>query len=96
MRIISRQPGIDPRFLPHRGPWTLASDRPIAIGLARMVIGLALAALVAHPAAAEKDQNIEKPATLSWYAQTFVRSDTGLNVTYVWSLKSKFRAESAI
>ena len=94
MRIISQQPGIDPRCLPHRGPWTLASDRPIAIGFARMVIGLALAALVAQPAAAEQDQNIEKPATPSWYAQTFARSDTGLNVTYLWSLKSKLRAET--
>ena len=94
MRIISRQPGIDPQFLPHRGQWALAGHRPIAIGLARMVVGLALSALVAHPAAAEKDKNIEKSATPSWYAQTFARGDTGLNVTYLWSLKSKFRAET--
>ncbi len=92
MRIIFQQPGIDPRLLPHRARWTLDSHRPIAIGFAGMMIGLALAALVAHPAAAEKD--IEKPATPSWYAQTFARSDTGLNVTYLWSLKSKFRAET--
>ncbi len=94
MRIISQQPGIDRRFLPHRGQWALAGHRPIAIGLARMMVGLALSALVAHPAAAEKDEDIEKPATPSWYAQTIARSDTGLNITYLWSLKSKFRAET--
>ncbi|MCH8891241.1 MAG: hypothetical protein IH827_09230 [Myxococcales bacterium] len=94
MRIIFQPPGIDQRFLPHRAQWTLASHRPIAIGLARMMVGLALAALVAQPAAAEKDTDIESSATPSWYAQTFARSDTGLNVSYLWSLKSKFRAET--
>ena len=58
------------------------------------MVGLALAALVAQPAAAEKDTDIESSATPSWYAQTFARSDTGLNVSYLWSLKSKFRAET--
>ena len=94
MRIISRQPGIDHRFLPHRGRWTPGGDRPARIGLARMLLGLALSALVAHPAAAEKDKDIEKPPIPSWYAQVFARGDTGLNVTYYWSLKSKFRAET--
>ena len=94
MRIMDQQPRIDQRFLPHRGHWALAGHRPIAIGLARMMVGLALAALVAQPAAAEKDTDIESSATPSWYAQTFARSDTGLNVSYLWSLKSKFRAET--
>jgi hypothetical protein len=30
----------------------------------------------------------------SWYAQTFARSDTGVNVTHMWSSKSQFRAET--
>ena len=54
----------------------------------------ALAALVALPAVAEKDETSKKPVTESWYAQTFARSDTGLNVTNLWSLKAKFRAET--
>ena len=96
MRITPWQPGIDRRLPPHRGPWTLASGRPVAMGLARMLIGLALFALVAVPAAAEKDKKVEKPAIPSWYTQTFTRGSTGLNVTYLWSLKSKFRAETVL
>jgi hypothetical protein len=96
MRITSRQPGIDHRLSPHRGPWALASDRPVAIGLARMLVGLALSALVALAAAAEAEKDIEKPATPSWYTQTFARGDAGLNVTYLWSLKSKLRAETVV
>ena len=92
MRITSQPPEIGSRLLPHCGQGSLTSNRPIAIGLARMMLGLALSVLVSHPAAAEKD--LEKPATPSWYAQAFARSDTGLNVTYLWSLKSKFRAET--
>ncbi len=88
MRTTSRQPRIDHRLSPHRGPWALASDRPFASGLARMMIGLALSALLAQPATAEKDKSIEKPAIPSWYTQTFTRSEAGLNVTYLWSLKS--------
>jgi outer membrane lipoprotein-sorting protein len=61
-----------------------------------MTIGLALSALLAQPAAAEKDKSIEKPAIPSWYTQTFTRGDAGLNVTYLWSLKSKFRAETVV
>ena len=61
-----------------------------------MLVGLALSALLAQPAAAEKDKSIEKPAIPSWYTQTFARGDAGLNVTYLWSLKSKFRAETVI
>jgi len=45
-------------------------------------------------AAAEKDETSKKSATSSWYAQAFSRSDTGLNVTHLWALKSKFRAET--
>jgi hypothetical protein len=61
-----------------------------------MMVGLALSALLAQPAAAEKDKSIEKPTIPSWYTQTFTRGDAGLNVTYLWSLKSKFRAETVI
>ncbi len=96
MRIISRQPEIDQRVSPHRGLWTLASDRPVASGLARMIVGLALLAFVAQPAAAEKDKSIEKPAIRSWYTQSYTRSDTGLTISYLWSLNSKFRAETVI
>jgi len=94
MRITSRQPRIDHRLSPRRGPWALASDRPVAIGLARMLVGLVLSALVALTAAAEKDETSKKSATSSWYAQTFVRSDTGLNVTHLWALNSQLRAET--
>jgi outer membrane lipoprotein-sorting protein len=94
MRITSRQPRIDHRRVPHRGRWTLASGRPVAIRLARLMVGLALSALLAHPAAAEKDKDIEKPEIPSWYAQTFTRGEAELNVTHLWSLKSKFRAET--
>ncbi len=61
-----------------------------------MMIGLALSALLAQPATAEKDKSIEKPAIPSWYTQTFTRSEAGINVTYLWSLKSKFRAETVV
>jgi hypothetical protein len=96
MRITSRQPEIDHQRVPHRGPWARASCRPFSIGLARMMVGLALSALFAHPAAAEKNKGIEKSAISSWYAQTFTRGDTGLNVNHLWSLKSKFRAETVV
>jgi hypothetical protein len=96
MRIISRQPGIDHRLLPDRGQWTLASKRPGAIGLARILVGLALSALLAQPVAAAKDEKPEKAAIPSWYAMALVHGDTGLNVTYLWSLKSKFRAETVV
>jgi outer membrane lipoprotein-sorting protein len=59
-----------------------------------MMVSLVLSALVAHPAAAETDKNIEKSAIPSWYTQTISRGDTGLTVTDLWSLKSKFRAET--
>jgi len=59
-----------------------------------MMVGLALSALLAHPVAAEKDNSIEKPEIASWYAQIFARGDSGLNVTYSWSLKSKLRSET--
>ncbi len=61
-----------------------------------MMVSLVLSALVAQPAAAEKDQHIEKPVILSWYTQSYTRSDTGLTITYLWSLKSKFRAETVV
>jgi len=61
-----------------------------------MIVGLAISALIAHPVAAKKDKNVGKPAVSSWYTQTFLRSDAGLNVTYWWSLKSKFRAETVV
>jgi hypothetical protein len=96
MRIISRQPEIDHRLSPDRGPWALASDRPGASGFARMLVGLALAALLTQPAAAEKEKSSENPAIPSWYAQTYARGDAGLSVTYLWSLKSKFRAETVV
>jgi len=59
-----------------------------------VLVGLALSALAVLPAAAEKDKAAENPATQAWYAQTFARGDTGLNVTNLWSLKSQFRAET--
>ncbi len=61
-----------------------------------MMVSLVLSALVAQPAAAEKDQHIEKPVILSWYTHSYTRSDTGLTITYLWSLKSKFRAETVV
>jgi hypothetical protein len=94
MRIIYRPSGIDQRLSPHRGPWVRASERPFASALARMGVGLVLSALVALPAVAEKDKAVKKPVTASWYAQTFSRSDAGLNVTHLWALESKFRAET--
>jgi hypothetical protein len=96
MRITSRQPRIDHRHLPLRGQRRFASDRPVAIGLARIAIGLALSALLAHPVAAKKDKKPEQPAIPSWYTQTYTRNDTGMSVTYLWSLKSKFRSETVI
>ncbi len=96
MRIISRQPGIDHRLLPHRGQWTFATNQPSASGLVRMLIGLALSALLAQPVAAAKDESIEKSAIPSWYTLALVHGDTGLNVTYLWSLKSKLRAETVV
>jgi hypothetical protein len=94
MRIRSRQPEIDHRPSPHRSAWARADERPLANGPARVLAGLVLSALVALPAAAEKDKAAEKPVTPSWYAQTFARSDTGLNVTHLWALNSQFRAET--
>jgi hypothetical protein len=61
-----------------------------------MLVGLALAVLLALPATAEKDKSSEKSAIPSWYAQTYARGDAGLNVTYLWSLKSKLRAETVV
>jgi len=61
-----------------------------------MMVGLVLSALVAQPAMAEKDKHIEKPVIPSWYTQSYTRSDTGLTITYLWSLKSKFRAETVV
>jgi len=61
-----------------------------------MLVGLALSALLAQPAAATKDEKPEKAAIPSWYALALVHGDTGLNVTYLWSLKSKFRAETVV
>jgi hypothetical protein len=96
MRITSRQPGVGHRLSPHRGQWTLVSVRPVASGLALMIVGLALSALVAHPAAAEKGKSIEQPAIASWYTQTFASSDAGMSVAYLWSLKSRFRTETVV
>ena len=61
-----------------------------------MLVGLVLSALVAQPAVAEKDKGIKKSASLSWYTQSYTRSDTGLTISYLWSLKSKFRAETVV
>jgi hypothetical protein len=61
-----------------------------------MMIGLALSAFLAQPAAAEKDKRIEKSPIPSWYTQAFTRDETGVNVTQLWSLRSKFRAETVI
>jgi hypothetical protein len=96
MRIISRQPRIDRPLPPQRAARERAGNRSLARRLARMLIGLALSALVAHTAAAKKEESSEKPDTQSWYAETFAHSDTGLNVTHLWALKSRFRAETVI
>ena len=61
-----------------------------------MLVGLVLSALAAQPATAEKDKSITKPAGLSWYTQSYTRSDTGLTISYLWSLNSKFRAETVV
>jgi hypothetical protein len=94
MRISSRQPNIDRRLLPRRGPWTRTCGRPFAHGFTRLLVGLVLSAFIALPAAAEKDKPPKQPVDSSWYAQTFARSDTGVNVTHMWSSKSRFRAEN--
>ena len=96
MRIISRQPEIDHRLSPHRGPWAFASDRPFTSGLTRMMISLVLSALVAQPSAAEKDKRVEEPESLSWYTQSYTRSDTGLTISYMWSSNSRFRSETVV
>ncbi len=61
-----------------------------------MMVGLVVSALVAQPAAAEKDKSTEQSAILSWYTQSYTRSEIGLTITYLWSLKSKFRAETVL
>jgi hypothetical protein len=60
------------------------------------MVGLAISALLAQPVAAEKDKSVEKPAIPSWYTQAIARGDAGFNVTHLWSLKSKFRAETVV
>ncbi|MBW1844663.1 MAG: hypothetical protein JRJ05_10005 [Deltaproteobacteria bacterium] len=95
-RIYPRQPGIDHRLTPRRDGRALASGRPLAEGLARMMLGLVLSALFAHPAAAAEPKKDEKPEIQSWYTQSYTRSDTGLTSTYLWASKSKFRAETVI
>jgi len=96
MRIRPRQSRTNHPLAPQRGARTTARGRSRVRVLARMLICFALPALAAQPAAAEKDENVEKPAIPSWYAETFSRSDTGLNVTHLWGLKSRFRAETVI
>jgi len=96
MRITSQPPRNDHRRLSDCGRRAIASGGLIAVGPARVMVGLALSALLAHPVAAENDKNIEKAAIPSWYTQTFTRDNTGLNVTYLWALKSKLRAETVI
>lgn len=59
-----------------------------------MLIGLALAAFVALPAAAKDEASAEKTMPSSWYAQTLARSETALSVTHMWSLNAQFRAET--
>jgi len=94
MRIAFRQPDVDRRHSRRRGPWTLAANRAFARRLARAVAGLVLSATAAQPVAAEEGEGGEKPAVSSWYTQTVARGDSGLTVTYLWSLKSKLRAET--
>jgi outer membrane lipoprotein-sorting protein len=60
------------------------------------MVGLALSAFAAQPAVAETDKSIEKSAIRSWYTQSYTRSETGLTITYLWSLNSKFRAETVL
>jgi len=94
MRTAARPPEIDPIRPPRGGSDVLAVRRPRANGVARAALGLALAALVAHPAAAQKAKPSVPPESASWYAQTVARGDSELTVTYLWSLYSKLRAET--
>jgi hypothetical protein len=96
MRIVSRQPSIGPRLAPQRAARALGSNRTPAPGLARVLICLALAALITHPATAETDESSATPPAQSWYAETLARTDTGMNITHLWALKSRFRAETVI
>ena len=96
MRIISRQPRLDHRLTPHHGPWAHAGDRRFTSGLARVMVGIVLSALVAQQTAAEEDKSIENSEIRSWYTQSYIRSETGLTITYLWSLESRFRAETVL
>jgi hypothetical protein len=96
MRINPRQPRIDHRLAPRRDRRMLTSGRPLAEGLARLMVGLVLSALVAHLAAAAEQKKDEKPDIQSWYTQSYTRSDTGLTITYLWASNAKFRAETVI
>ena len=94
MRTRSRQPRIDFRHSPHLGTRTRRDGRPFAHGFASVLVGLTVSALVVLPATAQKEDSSEQTSSSSWYAQTLSRSDSGLNVTQMWSLKTQFRAET--
>lgn len=96
MRIVPRQPRIElPRALRHAAR-TPARDRSLGARLARALLCVALCAPATAAIAAEKQKTSEKPAIPSWYAETISHSDSGLNVTELWALQSRFRAETAI
>ncbi len=94
MRTHSRESETEHRPWPDHSRRAPGCRRSYAHGPARVLIGLALCALVALPVAGANDDDAKTPVTETWYAQTFARSDTGLNVTNLWSMKSKFRAET--
>jgi outer membrane lipoprotein-sorting protein len=96
MRIVSRQLRIELPRAPRHAAGAPARDRSLGARLARALLCVALCAPATAAIAAEKDKSSEKPATASWYAETISHSDNGLNITHLWALKSRFRAETVI
>jgi len=96
MRIVPRPSDKHLPATPRRTAAVSASERSRAARLAAALLGLALAALGNAAVAAEKEAGKEKPAIASWYAETVSHSDSGMNVTHLWALDSRFRAETVI
>jgi len=96
MRIVSRLSDTPRPGAPRHAAGVPPSERSRATRLAAALLGLALVALGNAAIAAEKNAGDEKPAIASWYAETVSHSDSGMNVTHLWSLDSRFRAETVI
>ena len=76
--------------------WSRDGVRPIraVFRFSRAVWIAALVCLLPFvPSSAQEDA---APAPRAWYAQALARGQVGLNVTYLWSLGPKFRAETVI